>query len=286
MRTTTYWAFTICAASSVLGGVRAESARPNEWGYKYPRSYDAEIAAPTVHRLRYEDDHIQFLEVSNPPGYAMQMHGHPYPSVFARMSGGLTPQGLAPSEKVLDPTSAQNGQNWRDGPAPQGAEFPTCTAADPQAPHLPVNTTDTPLHFYRIEWKRVDEKNPRGVTARYKGRAMEITRYESEATRLVEVTLPAGATDAASRLPGVLAFDTVAAFNAVNAALDSRPGRSPPPAGMVTPRCITLGANQMAAITNRSASTLHFYRIDFKRIDGAELHDHWREWYPFMIDMR
>jgi hypothetical protein len=285
VRTTTYWALTICAAGAVLSGARADSDRPNEWGYKYPRSYDAEIAAPTVHRLRYEDDHIQFLEVANPPGYAMQMHGHPYPSVFARMSGGLTTQGLAPSEKTLDPSSPQNGQNWRNGPAPQGAEFPTCTAADPQAPHLPVNTTDTPLHFYRIEWKRLDQKTPRDLTARYRGRAMEIVRYESEATRLVEVTIPAGATDAASARPGVLAFDTVAGFDAVSAALDRKPGRSPPPAGMLTPRCIDVGANQMAAVTNKTASTLHFYRIEFKRIDGAGMHEHWREWYPFMLDM-
>ncbi len=287
MRTAKCWALTVCVSGSIIAGAwAAEAGRPNEWGYGYPRAYDAETAAPVVHRIRYEDDHIQFMEVSNPPGYAMQMHGHPYPSVFARMSGGLSPQGLAPSEKFLDPGGSRNGQAWRNAPAPQGAEFPTCTAADPQAPHLPVNTSDTPLHFYRIEWKRIDQNDPRGLTARYSGRAGEVVRYDSAATRLVEVTIPSGASaPPANSLPGVLAFDTAAAFDVVDAALDKKPGRSPPPAGMAAPRCITLGANQMAAITNKSGGPLHFYRIEFKRLDGAGLHEHWREWYPFMLEM-
>ena len=287
MKTATCLSLTLCVSVSIIAIAQTDSPRPNEWGYNYPRSYDAETAAPSVHRIRYEDDHIQFMEVSNPPGYHMQMHGHPYPSVFARMSGGLSPQGLAPSEKFLDPAGSLNGQGWRNGPPPQGAAFPTCTAADPQAPHLPVNTSDTPLHFYRIEWKRIDQKDSSELAARYSGYAMEIVRYDSEATRLVEVTIPAGraSASAANSLPGVLAFDTVAAFDAVDTALDKKPGRSPPPAGMVAPRCITLGENQMGPIANKTGGTLHFYRIEFKRIDGAGLHEHWREWYPFMLKM-
>jgi hypothetical protein len=202
------------------------------------------------------------------------------------MSGGASPQGLAPSEKFLDPGGSKNGQGWRNGPPPQGAQFPTCTAADPQAPHLPINTSDAPLHFYRIEWKRLDQKDSRELTARYKGRAVEMVRYESDAARLVEVTLAPGATaPSASSLPGVLAFDTTTAFEAVDAVLDTKPGRSPPPAGMAVPRCITLGANQRVPVINKSGATLHFYAVQFKRIDGPGLREHWREWYPFMLEM-
>ncbi len=140
---------------------------------------------------------------------------------------------------------------------------------------------------HSAEWKRIDQNDPRGLTTRYSGRAREVVRYDSVATRLVEVTIPSGASaPPVNAVPGVLAFDTAAAFGAVDAALDKKPGRSPPPAGMAAPRCITLGANQMAAIINKSGGTLHFYRIEFKRIDGAGLREHWRVWYPFMLEMQ
>jgi hypothetical protein len=279
----------VATVLAAVGGslAQAETGRPNSWGYDYPRAYDAEIAAPEVHRVRYEDSHIQFMEVSNPPGYHMQMHGHPYPSVFARMSGGVTATGLAPNERYLDPKSMRNGQGWRSAAPPEGAAFPTCTAADPQAPHLPVNTSDTPLHFYRVEFKRIDNDDPGAMTARYSKRAAERVLYESAAARLVEVTIPAGGASPRRdhTLAGVLAFDTEAAFDAADAALGKGPGRSPPPVGMVAPRCITLAADQLAPVSNPTDNPLHFYRIDFKRIDGPGLKDHWRAWYPFMLKM-
>ena len=72
----------------LLGAASALAAegtgKPNAYGYNYPRSLDAEVAAPQVHLVHYKDAHVMLMEVSNPPGYHMQMHGHPYPSVFAR----------------------------------------------------------------------------------------------------------------------------------------------------------------------------------------------------------
>src|ERR1700685_4672089 len=56
-------------------------------GYPYPASYDAEIADPDVHRVLFENEHVMFLEVANPPELDVKMHGHPYPSVFARDTG-------------------------------------------------------------------------------------------------------------------------------------------------------------------------------------------------------
>lgn len=278
-----------------------EPGRPNKWGYAYPHALDAEIAAPLVHRMRYEDDHIQFLEVVNPPGYQMQMHGHPYPSVFARMSGapgsgggisntviGAAGGGGAGAVDIkMDPNSPQNGQGWRNGPPPKGEQFPVCTSADPQAPHKPSNGSDTPLHFHRIEFKRVDEEAPERLNALYAGRKPEVVRYQDAAVRLVEVTVQPGKTlpRKAHSLPGVLAFDSLAAFGAVDTAAGDKPGRSQPPAGMTAPRCITLGRDQMPAFANTSDRPLHFYWIEFRRIDGTGLHDHWREWYPYMVSM-
>ncbi|MEG8031182.1 hypothetical protein QP179_06090 [Sphingomonas aurantiaca] len=84
-------------------GGAAQRAPSNRASYEFPFRYDAEIAAPMVHRVRYADDHIMLLEVANPPGYPMQMHGHPYPSVFARSSGRTSLGGLGPREQYLEP---------------------------------------------------------------------------------------------------------------------------------------------------------------------------------------
>jgi hypothetical protein len=119
------------------------------WGaYPYPASYDAEIADPDVHRVLFENANIMFLEVSNPPGLDVRMHGHPYPSVFARDTGsGQSTAGIPVEETHLDPTSPFAGKGWGQGPAPPGLEFPRCTTAPPEAPHKPINHGTVPVHF-------------------------------------------------------------------------------------------------------------------------------------------
>jgi hypothetical protein len=119
------------------------------WGaYPYPASYDAKIADPDVHRVLFENANIMFLEVSNPPGLDVRMHGHPYPSVFARDTGsGQSTAGIPVEETHLDPTSPFAGKGWGQGPAPPGLEFPRCTTAPPEAPHKPINHGTVPVHF-------------------------------------------------------------------------------------------------------------------------------------------
>jgi hypothetical protein len=136
---------------------------------------------------------------------------------------------------------------------------------------------DCAIEVDGIEWKRLDEKNPRGITARYKGRAVEIMRYESEAMRLVEVTIPVGATDSATP--------------PADCPVCSRSTPWQRSTRLTRHSTRSLGAHRLRrewslhAVSrwarirwrpNRSASTLHFYRIEFKRIDGSELHDHSR----------
>ena len=275
----------LLAASLAATSAFAADAARNRWGYTYPAALDAEISAAEVHRVHYEDDHIMVMEVSNPPGYQMRMHGHPYPSVFARNAGGDATTALPPQERYLDPSSKMNGQNWRNGPAPQGLAFPTCQAADPQAPHLPVNDNPWPLHFYRIEFKRLDGEE--GGTARYRNPTGEQVRYESDVVRVVEATVQPGQTlsSTAGSLPTVYALDTPQAFEAVSNAVGAGAGKSPPPLGMTIPRCITHGASG-TPVVNTTGSPLHYYRIDFKRIDGREIATRWREWYPFMLEMK
>src|SRR3954471_763815 len=69
-------------------------------GYPYPASYDAEVADPDVHRVLFENENVMFLEVANPPDLDVRMHGHPYPSVFARDTGGAqTTSGVVLDDK-------------------------------------------------------------------------------------------------------------------------------------------------------------------------------------------
>jgi hypothetical protein len=256
----------------------------NRWDYNFPSSYDAEIAAPAVHRIRFQDDHIILMEVANPPGYEMQMHGHPYPSIFARSSGRTNTGGKGPTDTYLEPDGNRNGEHWHNALPPKGYEFPLCTAADPQAPHRPMNKGPAPQHFYRIEFKRIDQDN---TAHSAHPAASENTLFEDDAVRLVEIFVSkskrVGPSDP---YPAVLAFDTSAAFDTMSQYLGPTAGISEPPDGMQMPRCLTIGPNAPGAPPNSNRAPIHYYRLDFKRIEGDELKDHWREWYPFMTDMR
>jgi hypothetical protein len=134
-----------------LGKSAAGQPHSNQW--PYPIAYDAVSAAPANHSLRYEDDHVQLLEVAIRPGEHENMHGHPYPSVFADDGGGFSPVVESRNER-LDP----KGGNPRGAmaSAPGGAKYPTCYAAVPEGPHSVTVTGKVPNHFYRIHFKRVD----------------------------------------------------------------------------------------------------------------------------------
>src|SRR5579864_8716126 len=117
-----------CCVGSVRGQSRSEFPRTPWGGYPYPASYDAEIADSDVHRVLFENEHVMFLEVANPPELDVRMHGHPYPSVFARDTGGAqTTSGVVLDDKHIDPASPFAGQGWGQGPPPAGLAFPRCT---------------------------------------------------------------------------------------------------------------------------------------------------------------
>ena len=74
-------------------------ARAATAGYPYSPYLDAEIADPDVHRVLYADDRVMLLEVSNPPGFDVHMHGHPYATVSGNDTapGGGNPQAAQPA---------------------------------------------------------------------------------------------------------------------------------------------------------------------------------------------
>jgi hypothetical protein len=122
-----------------------------EWPYAI--AYNAVTAAPANHYLRYDDSHVQLLEVVIRPGERENMHGHPYPSVFADDGGGFTPV-IEGTNEPLDPKS--RNPRGEVGAAPPGSRYPTCYAAVPEGPHSASVTGKVPNHFYRVHFKRVD----------------------------------------------------------------------------------------------------------------------------------
>jgi hypothetical protein len=61
-------------------------------------------------------------------------------------------------------------------------------------------------------------------------------------------------------------------------AQSSAPQQSAPAAAPAAPSCETSAPQPPHAIRNAGMVPIHFYRIDFKRIDGPELQTKWREW--------
>jgi len=125
-------------------------------GWPYPLDYDSEVAAPNNYRVLYEDGHVRLVEVAVRPGETTPMHGNPYASVLAFNAVGPDKQDIV--NTMLDPKASLSGQGAGHGPAPTvfNMKEPTCETLAPQAPHTIRNNSQIPLHYYRIEFKRVD----------------------------------------------------------------------------------------------------------------------------------
>ena len=333
----------LCVAG-VYGQSQSEYPRTPWGGYPYAASYDAEIADPDVHRVLFENEHVMFLEVANPPGLDVRMHGHPYPSVFARDSGGLSTgggpamaAGMAVDDTHLDPDSAFAGKGWGQGGPPAGLQFPRCTTAPPEGPHKPINRSTVPVHFYRIEFRRLDAEGLRSHWKEWYPSMLKPAKpvrnlrpgpalgpnfseqwpysrlydsvlaapdnyqllYEDGHVRLLEVSVRPGETTPmhGHPYPAVLAFDAVEADprEIVDTKLDPNSpltgqgaGHGPAPSmfHMTAPTCATVGPQAPHSIQNKGAVPLHYYRIEFKRVDGEALGARWQEWYPWMKYMK
>jgi len=305
----------------------AEYPRTPWGGYSYPASYDAEVADSDVHRVLFENENVMFLEVANPPELDVHMHGHPYASVFARDTGsGPGVAGIPLQESHLDPASPFAGKGWGQGGPPAGFEFPRCTTAPPEAPHKPINHGMVPVHFYRIEFRRLDGEDFRAHWKEWYPWMLKpsapVTNppmtpdsvlaapnnykllYEDAHVRLLEVTVRPGETTPshASPYPSVLAFNNItvdpkdiAEMLTVAITTDKKymqdhpaPTQGPAPNvfNMNVPTCTTMAPELPHMIRNNSTIPLHYYRIEFKRVDGDDFASHWREWYPWMKYMK
>jgi len=122
-----------------------------EWPYDI--RYNAVDAAPANHTVRYQDDHLELVEVGVRVGETEHMHGHPYYSIFAD-DGGMAPPGAEYHNLDLSNSSFKS---FGDFTAPMREPiFPKCVAATPQAPHQVTVVKGPPQHFYRVHFKRLD----------------------------------------------------------------------------------------------------------------------------------
>jgi hypothetical protein len=237
--------------------------------------YDSALAAPEVHHVRYMNEHVRFVEVAYFPGVRGRMHGHAYSSVFAID---------APVPKAVNlPLEPDRPNLMGRGGGPHGQEFPRCQTMGPQAPHAETNLDAWPHHFYRLEFLRVDgaglAQHWREWYPRLAEPGSNRLLYEDAHVRLVEVSIRPGETEAMHRnpFPAVLAFDSPPP---PRNGQDRTEGAPPP--GLTLPTCATQGPRAPHALTNTTSSLIHYYRVEFKRIDGDGLRTHWAEWYPWM----
>ncbi len=332
----------LAASSPAASTSSKENAPPRPappcCGYPFPRSTDAEIADGDVHRVLYEDSHVMFLEVANPPLLDVHMHGHPYASVFSHDSntGPRNPAAPPPApggaDSKLDPSTPWNDMGSGDGAAPEGLKWPTCTDSAPQAPHRPFNGNLAPNHFYRLEFLRLDGSD---IQANWKEWYPEMLQpekpvkdlvpgptlgpkfseqwpypivydsiqaapnnykllYEDGKMRLLEVMIRPGETTPihGSPYPAVLAFNTITnPADVTDTKLDpSSPlngqgaghGKPPSTHDLKVPTCTTMAPRAPHAIHNGGSAPLHYYQIEYKRIDGDGLLANWKKWYPWM----
>jgi hypothetical protein len=58
-----------------------------------------------------------------------------------------------------------------------------------------------------------------------------------------------------------------------------------PPPEFTAPSCATTDPIAPHTLNNPGKAPIHYYRIEFKRIDGDGLKDNWRTWYPWMSNL-
>jgi len=147
-----------------------ENANPSE---SIGDPLDAIAAAPRNHKVLYEDDHVRVLEVTVHPGEIENMHHHPCASVFAHdapmpkftnsfaddgsvMELGRNPRLISGDPKVPADVVAALAQLNAQLDAAMSNGLPMAWSSPPQGTHSVHNLDTFPMHFYRIEFKRVE----------------------------------------------------------------------------------------------------------------------------------
>lgn len=257
---------------------------PGEWPLHYPFADETEaaVAAPEVHHVRYIDSHVRLVEVGYFPGVVGNMHGHPFPSAFVVDS----PVPKATNTLLFD--SAHNMMTAVSSP-PDGATYPFCRLASPQNPHHETNLDTYPHHFYRLEFLRIDGAGlkehwkdwyPHGLTTQARDRLL----YEDDHISLKEILVLPGQSQHADAIstPSIIVTDVA------DMPIPSGKGthKSPVLKGFEALGCSTAAVRDGAVARNTGSTPLHYYRFEYKRVDGDGIKDHWKEWYPWLATLK
>jgi hypothetical protein len=127
--------------------------------WPYPIAYDEIQAAPNNYKLLFEDEKLRLVEVMIRPGETTPMNGIPYSAVLAfNTVNTVSRSDSAVTDTMMDPSSALNGQGSGEGKAPSlyNLKVPLCMTMTARAPHAIHNGLPVPLHYYQIEYKRLD----------------------------------------------------------------------------------------------------------------------------------
>jgi ketosteroid isomerase-like protein len=183
-----------------------QSGAPLSADWPFPTAYAAVAAAPANHYLRYQDSHVELLEVFIRPGEKENLHGHPYSSVYFDDGGGFYPV-IETTNEYMRPDSP----GFRDtkGQVAPGLKYPTCYSANPQWVHSVTVTGQLPQHFYRMQFIRMDgdEIKTRGAALYPKPVAAPLTAVQRQLQELEQKRLTAMNTGDAKALGAVLADD-------------------------------------------------------------------------------
>jgi hypothetical protein len=115
-----------------------KTEKPSDW----PKSKDAVVAAPGIHKIVLENDSVRVLEVTLLPGQVEPLHHHQFPSVLYVMEGGA----------FLDRDG--NGNVIFDSRKVPSPKLPMAIWQAPEALHSVENLSKTiPIKLIRVEIK-------------------------------------------------------------------------------------------------------------------------------------
>jgi hypothetical protein len=118
--------------------------------------------------------------------------------------------------------------------------------------------------------------------------------YEDNKLRFIEVTILPGEKEPMSGqpYPSVYMYDAPQPSDSqlVDTNLDPSSslngqgsGHGPAPDDQQFPTCDTMAPRAPHEVVNKGSIPAHYYVLEFKRLDGADLATHWKEWYPWMV---
>ncbi len=140
--------FLVAIAAAFAAGAWAQTKK-TVWHWS--DSLDAVNAAPKNHKVLFENDHVLLLEVTIQPGETENMHGHKWPSIFA--FDAVQPK--LSDHKLEGDTHNLVDRRYEDA----DWSAPQCRTMSIQAPHQVTDLDPFPLHFYRLEFKKMDGKS-------------------------------------------------------------------------------------------------------------------------------